>query len=340
MARRRRRKRQNKLLRRFVRSIMAIVILTAFVLFVSFAVKTLATMDAQKFVRLSSPLLARLHINVDEEQVGEVAGKFVERITKTSISTKSDGEEGDSESAENSEEDKEVLYKVALMADSEGSFHNLNAALVEVSGEGITKVFFLGDLTGYGEKENMVEGKGVLDASGLEYIIIPGDHDLAASEPPGTKNFEDVFDLRHKTAWVGDYKFVMFDNSANYTPLSEEDMLWFQREVDDADFVLLSQPLYHPSVNRVMGVVDGEEVEEVKSQADELLNMIRGFDVKAVFAGDQHSYSKNRDEVKPELTHYVVGALLKGGLRNPEGPHYSIMVFYDDGSYKVENISL
>jgi predicted phosphodiesterase len=358
MARRKyQKKRQNRLIGRLFRSLLAVVILTAFVLFVSFSVKTLATMDAKRIAKLARPVLARLNLDIDEDQVGEVAGEFVERIAKTgkagdvvadsdedsSSSRKDDAIDETGDAAEEDVAAEEgVLHTIAFMADTGDDFDNLGSALGIAGSNGADVVFFLGDLTSYGDKPMLQEGKEVLDNSGLEYYIIPGDHDLAASEPAGPSNFVDVFGTRHQSVRVGDYKFLMFDNSANFTPLEDSDMDWFVREVDDADFVLLAQPLYHPLSDIVMGLVEGQTIADVRAQAEELLRLIRGFDVKAVVAADQHMFSVHPDGEMPEMQHFVVGALADQGLleKNPLGPHMAIMKIFEDGTFEVEDIAL
>ena len=304
---------------------LSVVILTAFVLVVSLSVKGLATMDVQKFTSLTSPLLSKLNININEEQVGQVAGEFVERLTKTGKKGDVDAESDTRDETDMSDEpiigdgatvemEEGVSYKVALMADSEDAFENLRSALEKAKSMGVSVVFFLGDLTSYGEQEKLQEGKAVLDNGGLEYYIIPGDHDLAASEPAGPENFVEVFDTRHQVVRIGEHKYVLFDNSANYTPVEESDMDWLEREVDDTDFILLAQPLYHPTSERTMGQIEGQIIGDVKAQGQELLAMIRGFGLDAVFAADHHSYSEYLDEFNPEISHYVICSLLGAEL--------------------------
>jgi predicted phosphodiesterase len=226
------------------------------------------------------------------------------------------------------------------MSDSEGDFDNLRAALDKADELGVSKILFLGDLTGYGEMDELYNGRDILNDSGYDYYIIPGDHDLAASDPAGDKNFKKVFDRTHQVVRVGETKFTMFDNSKNFTPLTDQDFEWLEREIDDTDVIILSQPLYHESINVVMGVVDGADIPGIKEQADQLLNIIRGYEVKTVIAGDQHNYSVSDDPVDEEMTHYVIGALLSAGVRNPEGPNFAVFDIFDDESYKISKVDL
>src|SRR4030066_1406729 len=74
---------------RIIRTFVAVVILTAFVLLISVFVKNLSQFDSKKFAKVSSSLLSKANIDVDEDKVGEVAGKFIERISNTNISATS-----------------------------------------------------------------------------------------------------------------------------------------------------------------------------------------------------------------------------------------------------------
>jgi predicted phosphodiesterase len=345
-----RRYRDRSIFRRIFKAMMSVIILGAFVLMITFGIKGLANFDPVRFAKITGPILSKLNIN--EDLAGEVAGQFVKRITETGINKDGTSEDESMTKEEINEdlgtgmstildgEDKEFIYRVALMADSEGDYDNLEAAIDKSEELGVSKILFLGDLTGFGDLEELYEGKDVLDESGYEYFIIPGDHDLAASDPAGDKNFKQVFDRTHQVVRVGEIKFTMFDNSKNFTPLTDQDFEWLEREIDDTDVIILSQPLYHESNNIVMGVVDGADIPGIKEQADELLNMVRGFGIQTVIAGDQHNYSVSDDPVNDDLTHYVIGALLSAGMRNLNGPNFAVFDIFDDGTYKISRVDL
>lgn len=335
---------------RLFRSLISVVILTAFVLGISVTVRSLYSMDPIKLAKLARPLLSKL--NIDEDQAGRVAGIFAQRINETSVhlatpdsipalTSESKVPKENTDSSTNDTQNKEIAFKLALIADSEDDFESLEQALQKAKEFDAQTVFFLGDLTNYGDLPALYEGKKVLDGSELEYFILPGDHDLADSvedKKPAEEYFVEVFDLRNQIVNIGEFKFVLFDNSKNFTSLSQSDLDWFAREVKGADFVLLAQPLYHPVSRVIMGYSDGKEVPEIRSQANELLNMIRGFDVRAVIAADQHLFSKNQDDTKPELTHFVVGAVNKN--RNLDGSNFEMLTIYTDSTFSVEKVKI
>jgi predicted phosphodiesterase len=356
----RRYRRRNKLAQRVVRSVISIVILSALVLGVSFFVKEVATLDGEKVARLTNPLFSR--IGVSEDSVGDVAGEFIERLSETDI--------GSFDSAVKKEEDtlveesrldlneettlvenaavsvKHLILEVAIMADSEDDFDNLEEALSLVVERNISAVIFLGDFSKWGTEESLSRSKDILDASDLKYYSIPGDHDLAKSVQDGDLTglaiYSQVFGSNSHSVLLEGVKLVILDNSANYTAIDSDLVSWFVNEVVSADFVLLSQPLYHPTNSRIMGMVEGEEVAAVRAQAEDLLDVVRNSGVKAIIAADQHMFSRNSDPVRDSLDHVVVGALVGNSeeFRNLQTPRFCVLKVFDDGSYEVEQVVL
>ncbi|MBI2620967.1 metallophosphoesterase family protein [candidate division WWE3 bacterium] len=291
---------------RIVRSAFSVVVLTAFILGISYFVR--------EVTRLTEPKLASIFGRAgDVGDVGEVAG---------------------GSTAAESESEKKILFRAAIFADVHSDVENLKAALDKSADESVSAIFLLGDETDLGLVDDLQKIKNVMDESGIRYYAIPGDRDLWKTV--GTQNFSDVFGDNYHTLTVNDTKFVVLDNSANYSVIPVELFDWFVGEVGDADFVLLSQPLYHPSNDRIMGVVDGEEVPDVRKQARELLEMIRKTDVRAVIAGDHHASSVSTDPKKSGLTHYAVGAITRE--RNLQTPRFSILIMYEDETFVLTDI--
>lgn len=313
-------KRRNKstrfsILGKLLRPIISVIVLTALVLGIALFVKEISTLSYKKVISMSSPLLAKLGLSSDK--AGEVAGEFIKRVSDTNINI-------------------EPILTVAIFADPHSDNLNLLKAISKTKGLSIDTIFHLGDHTDLGVIDRLSEARKVLDESGLKYYSIPGDRDLYQSVGPD--NFKQVFGDNFHSITLKGVKFVMLDNSANYTVVDSKLMAWFSEEVKNADFVLLSQPLYHPTFNRVMGVVDGEVVEKVKDQALEILNLIRQSEVKAIIAGDRHASSINIDTQKPTLSHIVVGAIT--GELNLQSPRFSVLRVYQNLEYKIEDIVL
>ncbi len=332
---------------RFFRSIISIVILTAIVLGVSYFVKGVSTFDAESAYRLSEPVLSKA--GLDDTVIGEVAGKFVARMDEYNEENETDNTEeeytDETVSAENtvtpkfepgSDVDSPLLFTLAVMADS----HNYNGVLAQAlniaSEKDVEAVIYLGDYTDWGDVDSLKNAKTIMDNSGLEYYSLPGDHDLAQSV--GTKNFLEVFGKNKYSLVIKGMKLVLFDNSANFTPLGKDDLSWFEEEVADADYVFLSQPIYHSSGFKMMGYVDGEETPEVAEDRERMLKAVRSSPhVKAVISADLHQSGNDADPERSDLYHIVSGALTES--RNLQSSRFIYLNIRENG-YNVEEFML
>ncbi len=239
------------------------------------------------------------------------------------------------------------VLKIALMADSENDWEHLRRGLELARDQHVDAVFFLGDLSSYGDISSLKQGFSLLySVSPTPVLVLPGDHDLAESvssgDPTGRTNFLSVFPVPSRIYEAEGFRFLFLDNSSNYLPVPADQFQWFLQNIANVDFVILSQPLFHPVNPRVMGVVDGNEVSTVRSQAQALLDAIRGSSVMAIISADQHAFSTFPDPVKPELRHIVIGALVSNtrGLRNTQAPRFALMEIYADGRYKIVDFVL
>lgn len=315
------------------RPIVTILVLTAFVLGISFIVKTVSTSNGQQLYGVVRPLLARF--NIDDSRFGVVAGDFASRLSETGKVNSQPAQPASNASAPTPSQ-KNIIWSVALLADSHNNNTNLSKALRQANDLGAKFVLFLGDYTDWGTASDLAAAKKIMDAGNLTYYSLPGDHDLAQSV--GTQNYENIFGPTHFVYTYQNTKFVGLDNSANYTPITEAELTWFKAQINDADFVILSQPIYSPSNWRSMGIIDGKVTDSVKKQADLLLELIRSSSVKAIVAADLHSSSNVNDPVKNSLSHIVVGALTD--QINLQTPRFSILKIFTDGSYTVDDVLL
>ena len=153
--RRKRNKKRVTLIQRFFRTVIAVVILSTFVLGISLMVKKTATLDLYKVVKLASPVLAKF--GVSAEQAGQVAGSFAERILKTNIApsenykedmgslrTDSTPDLSDADTGANTA--RSMVFRTAFLSDSHNNDENLRKALAKVSTIGAHSTFFLGEL--------------------------------------------------------------------------------------------------------------------------------------------------------------------------------------------------
>jgi predicted phosphodiesterase len=338
-----------------------VVVLSALVLGITLGVKNLYGTDAQTMAMKIKPLLAILHINIDEKKIGDVAGKFVERISQTDlgsgVSTSRDVGVSDNVLGSGSNNNNEnLLFKVVIMSDIHEDVQNLDKAVSLIKSRGIETVFILGDTTNYGDTTALNKVKNVLENSGLDYYVLPGDHDLAQSV--NVANFNQVFGQDNQVIQIKDHKFLLFNNSYNFTKIGTSQISWLENNIIGADFVLLSQPLYTKGLttffeNIYMGsssIEPGSEdlkskQEEVRDQGIAILSLIRSENnVKAVFAGEHHKSSKLTDSNRNSLEHYVVGAISNTVNEYPQNiiqtPRFSLLSVFKDRTYQVNDIVL
>lgn len=236
---------------------------------------------------------------------------------------------------------KEVVLKIAVLSDAHNDLDDLKKALEKVKSLGVQKVVFLGDYTDYGDEVSLKKSKEVMDQAGVEYLSLPGDHDIA--ETRDDSNFVKVFGGITHGMWKQDgFEFMYFDNSKNSTAISSKNMEWFEKNINNIDFLFLSQPLVTSSMSRVMGIIVNVKDEMVYAQNTELLDLIRRSEVRVIMAGDLHEFSHYTDPDKPGLQHYSVGALVAQGLstKNMYLPRFAVLNIFSDNSYKIDDVSI
>lgn len=334
--------------RRVVRTLVSIIVLSALVLSISYFIKELSVLDAYKIANLAG------RVGVDEQKVGEVAGNFAKRVSDTNLGLNDVASNANSSqnevvvaqdiiSSKNTRAtETEYVLKVAIFADSHSDLQNLTKALSDAAGKNVMTIVHLGDHTDLGVFSALEETKKVMDTSTVPYYAIPGDRDLWKSE--GSTNFAQVFGETFHTITLAGFKLLVLDNSALNSVIPDAQFMLFKTELEDADFVFLSQPLYHPSSNKIMGIVDGEEIILVKKQADELLSLVRNSNVKAVIAAEHHISSENTDPQKFTLKHITVGAITSTINGYPQkglqSSRFSILRVTSDGTFDIEQVIL
>ena len=233
------------------------------------------------------------------------------------------------------------VSKIAVLSDSHNDLENLKKALEKSASLAVGKIVFLGDYTDWGEEVNLEKSKVLMDEIGIDYVSLPGDHDLG--ETRDEANFVKVFGKTYGVWEDGGLRFMYFDNSKNFTIINPETIVWFRSKINDIDFLFLSQPLMTSDMSRVMGIIDGVKDEAVYSQNKELLEMIRTSRVRAIISGDLHSSSHLVDPVRAALQHYSVGAVLKSQSLeklNLQSPRFAVLSISNDGSYSIDDIAI
>ena len=176
------------------------------------------------------------------------------------------------------------------------------------------------------------------------------------AQSAGPENFQSVFGGSNRVLSLKGVSFVLFNNSANFTKLEQKDMDWLTSSLNGADFLVLSQPIYAddllPPFNKLfMGSTNGEVPQEkivlqedVRAQRDQILDLVRHSNVRALISGDHHKSSNKIDPANDKLSHLVVGAVsgeINGYSQNViQSPRVATLTVYEDKSYIFEDVVL
>lgn len=238
-----------------------------------------------------------------------------------------------------------LSFKFLLIADSHSDNLNLQKALDQAKQQfpDIEFIIGLGDYTTVGTINELEKTKKTLDSVGIRYFLIPGDHDLwdcRNRELVPTECFKQVFGPAYQSFTFNNFKFLLLDNSDNYTGFDSNQRKWITEEIEKTKnegvkgvFVFVHIPLYHPSSDHVMGRVE----KSLKSQAKELMFELKEAGVKKVLAGDIHFFSEYSEPVTG-LSMGTAGAVTIE--RNPQAPRFAVVSVFEDGIIKVEDVEI
>lgn len=236
------------------------------------------------------------------------------------------------------------IFRFLLLADSHNDSDHLKKAIAQAKQTypDVGFIIGLGDYTDVGTINELKIAKNELDLSSLRYFLLAGDHDLWDSRDKQTEpttNFKTVFGLTYQSFTHANARFILLNNSDNYTGMSEEQLAWLETELEKAKsdqqsiYVFLHEPLYHPSSDHVMGRVEGR----LKTQAKSLIHQLKTAGVKKVFAGDTHYFSEY-EEPETKLPMVTIGAVTTD--RNPQAPRFAVGYIFEDGTLKVEDVEI
>lgn len=246
-----------------------------------------------------------------------------------------------------------LSFRFLLVADSHADNGNLAKALDQAKKDypDLKFIIGLGDYSDVGTIAELKKAKQVLDSFGLRYFVIPGDHDLWDCRNRNllpVACFNEVFGSSYQVFTFNNFKFLLLDNSDNYTGFGKVQLKWIVDELEKSKqdpstssgqgvikgiFVFLHEPLFHPSSEHVMGWV----TKDLKTEAGGLLFELKDAGVTKVFAGDIHYFSEY-SEPKTNIAMTTVGALTIE--RNAQAPRFAVVSVFEDGSIKAEDIQI
>lgn len=237
-----------------------------------------------------------------------------------------------------------LLFKFAIVSDSHNENDFLKKALNQAKAKDSKFVIGLGDYTEVGTIEELTAAKKEFDGAGLRYFVTTGDHDLWDSrdkQMSPLSSFNQVFGPSFQSFSFEGVKFLILDNSDNYTGLSDDQFKWLKFELDRVRsekglrliLAFMHEPLYHPSSTRVMGKVTPSLIDQAKNLAKLLKN--RG--VREVFTGDVHYFTRYNDP-QSGLLMTTLGAV--NSQRNAQTPRFAIVSIFDDFEFNVEDVEV
>jgi len=233
---------------------------------------------------------------------------------------------------------EERPLKFAVMADIHSDIENLQRALLKAKEDRVDFVILAGDLTPLGKKEELLEVKNILDKSGLKYFVIPGNHDLWASQKFKTNIFQEVFGQDFQSFKIAEFqngreeiKFILINNGGD-GGIETGERVWLNKELLECPaitcLVFMHMPLNHPTSLHIMG----ENNPEIASAAGEWVKLLVASQVKEVFSGHLHfSSSYEIDGLKTT----VVGAIT--AERNFQSPKF-LEVWEEEGKLAKKEI--
>lgn len=237
-----------------------------------------------------------------------------------------------------------VEFSFLLVADSHNDNVNLGKAINQAKQiKPLQFIIGLGDYTQVGTLDELKKAKVELDKAGIRYFLVSGDHDLWDSRNrkiDPLENFTRAFGPSFQSFTYGNFRFLLIDNSDDYLGLGEKQLEWVSDQLERAKteevkgiFVMLHEPLFHPSSDHVMGKTE----KGLKNQAQSLIYQFKASGVRKVFAGDIHFFTQYL-EGQTNLPMMTVGAITSE--RNTQAPRFAIVDVYSDGETRVNDIEI
>lgn len=242
---------------------------------------------------------------------------------------------------------KKAVLQFTVVGDPESDLVNLGKIINRAKEKAGTFLIFAGDLTQVGSPGQLAEFKKVMDESGLEYYVVPGNHDLYTSRKQtkdAKKYFRDVFGTPYyqviKNAGKFKVNFLFLDNSDEYSKMETDQINFLNNNLKKAsnklNFVFFHLPVFHPSSDYIMGYQE----EIISKQKDELLSIFQKVNEASqtkfvFFAGHLHHTSSYEWS---GMKMYVAGSA--NSLRNWQTPRYLEVKVFSDAEFEVKEVEL
>ncbi|MBU1000600.1 metallophosphoesterase [Patescibacteria group bacterium] len=343
MFRRRYKKRSSNKVLIFFRLVLSFVMFVVLLLGVYSAYKHFSGLDPLKID--PQAIFSNVVVSRTPEELQQVLSSL--NISQFSVQDKEIlGQQPNASLSETSKSmNSNLLFRFLLISDSHNGNSNLEKAINQSRAKypDLKFIIGLGDYTEVGTIEELENAKKEFDSSALRYFLVPGDHDLWDCRNRSLLSsscFSQVFGPPYQSFELENFKFLLLDNSDNYTGFDNKQTAWIVTELEKLKkteikglFVFMHEPLYHPSSDHVMGWVE----KSLKLQADGLIFQLKEAGATKIFAGDIHFFSEY-SEPKTDLSLATIGAVTIE--RNPQAPRFAVVSVFDDGSIKVEDVEI
>lgn len=224
----------------------------------------------------------------------------------------------------------EHIGRIAVFSDSHSSIETFASVMEKIETENVELLIHLGDVTSGGEQTDFERIKTIMDQTGIEYYVIPGDHDYNWVPSYDLQNFYSVFGSNgvenFRVLEFRNYSLVLLDNSLS----SEEDVQATSRVEDILQkyqikgrqiIFFTSTPFYNPYFSS-----------KSDKNGEEILQLLAKYGVEQVFSGDAHIFSRYvHDDSAVTIT--TVGAT--GDYKNLL-PQYVVVDLYNNGDIDIK----
>ena len=217
---------------------------------------------------------------------------------------------------------RNIVFKLAIMADVHDDGVELNKALAMAKNEGDSLVVVNGDLTINGTQKEEDDIKKVLDDGGIKYVAVPGTHD----------DYKRVWlwGNKYQSLIEDNWKLILIDNS-DWRGLGEEQKKWIANEVQVCLVMHCVVAFHMPLVNNFSRHLMGEYSSATAIEASWLKDLLIKNNVRTAYSGHLH-YSSDYSIDGWETV--LVGAITRD--RNTESPRFTEVTLFGDGSINNE----
>jgi 3',5'-cyclic AMP phosphodiesterase CpdA len=185
-------------------------------------------------------------------------------------------------------------FRFIVCGDPQNNFEVFGRVLE--AAKSVDFLIIAGDLTGSGTPTEFQSFLDVVNASGVKYYAVPGNHDVATSPVEG--NYTTYLGAPHQSFSYRNAHFVLIDNSTPELGFYPEEQAWVRRDLKAAGkkgfehilAVAHVPPGYPYSASADSGQIAGLDANR------ELVPVLSGGGAENLFCGHLHTFMEERDD--------------------------------------------